>query len=519
MTRLAVASVCLGISLVTFFRYPGHTWLQQDTQIYVPALEHQRDPAVLRNDLLVEHPHVAFTLYDEAARALRAVTGQGFREVLAAQQIATRALGIWGLFLLATALGLGAGPAFLVAAICALGATITGPQVLSFEFEPTPRAFAVPLILCGAGLAAQHRYLAAGIAGAAAFLYHPPTSLPFWGLYLVLAMWPAKAAVMRRRFRGALPLAAAVLVLAAAAHGADTQPLFGKIPPLQEQLERMRTAYAWISTWHTAWIVNYCLLWLIGIAAFARLRRRVSLEFEIFLVGLPLLGMVSMPLSWLLLDHWKWALIPEFQPMRGLLFVSVAMQFLCAAAGAQAVLSRRWAEGLGWFALAYLLPAQPVLTESLAWRPLLIALLLGGVALIAVRLPVLGLAAFFAFPVAYPALHTPDLRALSGWARGATAQDSVFLFPDAGHGLWPGIFRAEALRAVFIDWKSGGEVNYRADFAAQWWARWQFAMSGTVNLPAYEAAGISYVVLKAEHRLAQAPVFENRGYVVYALKP
>src|ERR1019366_8508439 len=29
----------------------GHTWLQQDSQIYVPILEHLRDPAVLRNDI------------------------------------------------------------------------------------------------------------------------------------------------------------------------------------------------------------------------------------------------------------------------------------------------------------------------------------------------------------------------------------------------------------------------------------------------------------------------------------
>ena len=97
MKPLATAAVCVALALLTFFQFPGHTWLQQDSQIYVPILEHLRDPAVLRNDILVQHPHVAFTLYDEAALALRAITGAGFREVLAAQQIATRALGIWGL--------------------------------------------------------------------------------------------------------------------------------------------------------------------------------------------------------------------------------------------------------------------------------------------------------------------------------------------------------------------------------------------------------------------------------------
>src|SRR5207248_11683748 len=106
--------------------------------------------------MLVQHPHVAFTLYDETALALRALSGAGFREVLAAQQIVTRALGIWGLLLMAEAIGLAFGPALLVAGICSLGALISGPAVLTFEYEPTPRAFAVPLLICAIGLAAQH---------------------------------------------------------------------------------------------------------------------------------------------------------------------------------------------------------------------------------------------------------------------------------------------------------------------------------------------------------------------------
>src|SRR5437868_9735814 len=103
MKRVATASLCLGFALLTFFQFPGHTWLQQDTQIYAPILEHLRDPAVLRNDLLVAQPHLSFTLYDEAARFLRAATHCDFQTVLALQQILTRALGIWGLYLMALA--------------------------------------------------------------------------------------------------------------------------------------------------------------------------------------------------------------------------------------------------------------------------------------------------------------------------------------------------------------------------------------------------------------------------------
>src|SRR5215470_16011371 len=99
--RWVTPVACAVLAVATFFLVPGHTWLQQDSQIYVPILEHQHDSTVLHNDILVQRSHVAFTLYDEIAVALRAVTGLGFRDILAVEQIATRALGIWGLMMLA----------------------------------------------------------------------------------------------------------------------------------------------------------------------------------------------------------------------------------------------------------------------------------------------------------------------------------------------------------------------------------------------------------------------------------
>ncbi|HEV3197457.1 MAG TPA: hypothetical protein VGZ73_06105, partial [Bryobacteraceae bacterium] len=97
MKAWATAGAALALALLTFFQFPGHTYLQQDSQIYAPILEHLRDPAVLRNDILAQQPHVAFTIYDEAARLLRGISGLSFREVLTFEQIAARGLGIWGL--------------------------------------------------------------------------------------------------------------------------------------------------------------------------------------------------------------------------------------------------------------------------------------------------------------------------------------------------------------------------------------------------------------------------------------
>jgi hypothetical protein len=530
MNRYAVAASALALALLTFFQFPGHTWLQQDSQIYVPILEHQRDPTVLRNEILAQRPHVAFTLYDEAALFLRRVSGLDFRQVLAYQQIVTRALGIWGLYMVAAALGLAAGPSMLIAAICALGAAIPGPQVLTFEYEPTPRAFAVPLLMCATGLAAGKRYVPAGIAAAAAFLYHPPTALPFWAVFVVVV-------IVRRERSAFAPLAAAVMLLLIAAWTqagpGESQTFLARLSPLQEQLQHMRTAYVWISTFPASRILHHVILFAAALAAFARIRRPagpridVSFELRMFLLGLPLLGLASLPVSWLLLEHWHWALVPQVQPMRMLLFVALSMQLLTGAAGVYAAKCRRPFESVAWFALAYILPLDPVVTEPLPWRRLGVLLLLAAATAVAVARiprfsPAVALAAFFAIPllagvVNYPDLHTPEIAQLSQWARTSTPGDAVFLFPDAGHALDPGIFRSEALRAVYVDWKGGGQVNYLRDFAEQWWFRWQQTLAPP-DLARYDGLGITYVVLRTPNRLPRPAAFENAKYVAYSVR-
>jgi hypothetical protein len=511
MKPAATAAICIALALVTFFQFPGHTWLQQDSQIYEPILEHQRDPAVLRNDILPQHPHVAFTLYDEAARAMRSITGLEFREVLAFQQIVTRALGIWGLWLMATAFGLPAGAAWVVAMICSLGALAVGPQVLTFEYEPTPRAFACPWLLCAVGLTAHRRFTGAGIAAAAAFLYHPPTALPFCILFPLVLLGKR-----RGRLSAVVPLVAAVVILLLASRDEAHAALFTRLTPLQEQLQRMRTAYVWISTWPRESIWHYGWLFAILLAAIAR-TRRIAPELRVFVLGLPVLGILSMPLSWLLLEHGKWAFIPQLQPLRTLLVVVLMAQFTTAAAATKG----RIAESIVWFAVAYLIPLP------LDWRTVSVALGLAAIGFIAAyRVPVLALAAFWAIPllggiVNYPRLHTPDLAQLAQWARSSTPRDSVFLFPDAGRALAPGIFRSEALRAVYVDWKGGGQVNYSKEFGEDWWFRWQQTIGRGFkpdDLPRYDALGIQYVVLKPANRLARTAAYENGSYVVYALR-
>jgi hypothetical protein len=541
MKPFLIATAVAALALITFFQFPGHTWLQQDSQIYVPILEHLRDPAVLRNDVLVQRPHVSFTLYDETALALRHITGLSFREVLAAEQLVTRALGIWGLYLMAAAAGLAPLPALLVAAIVSLGTLIAGPQVLTFEYEPIPRGFAVLLQLFAVGLVARGRYMSAGLIGAAGFLIHPPTVYPFWAIYFVLALWPSKPELMKRHIYGLLAMLSGIVVLYFAAQfqiGAkEGQEFFTKLSPLQEKLQRMRASYVWVSMWGPQAAAHYAIVTAILAAAFWRIRRRLPFDLGLFLAGVPAIGLLSIPLSYFLLERVGWALLPQFQPMRALLFVVLAMQFVTAVAAVGAGVKHRWAEACGWFVLAYAAPLVPRF-DALPGGPRVAALaLLAALATLAMWLAVrprwraavlvVALAGFWIVPGIggvrnYPHWHTPELAQLSGWARAHTSRDAVFLFADTPKTLDSGIFRSEALRAVYVDWKGGGQVNYLKELGEQWWFRWQQTLAAgfrPTDMARYNALGIQYVVLRPEHRLAdRATLFENGKYLVYAAK-
>lgn len=515
-----VGGAIVTLTLLTFFQFPGRTYLQSDTQIYLPILEHLWDPTALTNDLLAQHPHVSFTIYDEVTLALRRLTGLDFEAVLAAQQLLFRALGILGIFLLARSVRLSTRMALLVAATFSLGAAIAGPTVLTIEFEPVPRGFAILLLLFAVGLAAHGRYLAAGFAVSLGFLYHAPSVIPFLLVYFCLAFWPSKPEVMRRRIWGLLPILGGVLILLALSRlqvgAGESQAFLGRIDPELERIERLRAPYIWVSLWAPRWIWQYLLLWAASLVAFWRVRRSTSQDVRFFLIGLPLVGLLSMPASWLLLEKWKWILMPQIQPARAVLLVTVMAGFLAAIAAVKAAGQRRWWESALWFLLVFAIPASTFAVPTL---PLALLAALAAWAESGRRkwalLPWAAaiLIPFFLFPASgFPRANqpeNPDLRALAAWARSSTPKNAVFSFPDAGRELSPGIFRVRALRAVYVDWKSGGQVNFLRDFAREWWKRWQ-------RMNTYPAGGIDYFVLKPAHRLpGRTPLFENPTFLVY----
>ena len=544
MRRSLEAAAILALTLLTY-EFPGHTYLQSDTQIYVPMFEHIENPSALARDLSATRPHLTFTIYDEVTRAVRHLFGTTWRRSLQIQQFLFRAAGVWGLYLLSIALGLERRWAILAAAWVSLGAVIAGPAVLSIEYEPVPRGFALGLTLLALGLEANELTLPAASALALALLYHTPTAAPMLALFL---LW----IIRKKRWTAFIPLAAgaAILAIAAALQPGQTehQTFFALLDPALAALQRIRAPYNWVSGWGPKIFWQYPLLFLLAIAALRRLKAPEVVRW--FAGGLALLGLLSIPASWLLLERLHWALMPQFQPARAALFVELLAVALSVCAAARAGAERRYLESLLWLIPVFAAPQQgrlldllwPGLADPLFARRLAVTLACAAIAAAFLTLrsrlwtwhaaALFTLATFFAIPqygrvVNYPSLETPELQALINFAHYNTPPGAVFLFPAAGHGLEPGIFRAEAVRTVYVDWKLGGQANYYRDLAFEWWDRWTALMDpaqpSNPSLPVaappgpgLRARGIDYIVLPASARpIGSRPVYSNAAYVMY----
>lgn len=536
MNRLPAAALLAAYALLGWTVFPGRTWLQADTQIYVPILERQHDPSLFARDEVALRPHVKFTLYDEIAVSLRRATGADFHTVLASQQLAFRAAGVAGAFLIGLALGLPPAGALAAAGLFGLGAVINGPAVLTLEYEPVPRGFAVLLVMLALGLAMHRRWMWAGAAAVLATLYHPTTTAPFW---LCLLLHWRYGHDRREGIALEVSLAAAAAGLAVIAFlqpfGADRQVMLGRIPPELEQIQRYRAPYNWISQWPHGWLWQYPLLAALAAAAWGRVREHFTAEARFFAVALVAYGLAMIPLQYLLLDRLKWILMPQFQPARAALWVAVMAELLALAAGWHAMKKKRRAEAAAWMLAAFLLPAAGAAPLVELWKfpeRLAAAALAAGLAWLGAwrpaAAPALAAALFLLIPWVgrlelHPKLHSPELDETAAWARSATGKDEVFLFADSGRRLEPGIFRARALRALYVDWKSGGQANLLRDYGYEWRRRWQAvreARPPLLALEEYAKLGIDWIVVSPGNAPAgAAPAFANRRWAVFRTRP
>ncbi|HEY3441119.1 MAG TPA: DUF6798 domain-containing protein [Paludibaculum sp.] len=537
MTRqsLSIALALLLLTLLGFFYFPGHTWLQADTQIYAPILDRMDDPSLFSKDMVALRPHVTWTLYDESAIALHRITGLSFQSVLQTEQFLFRLVGLMGVYLLAGALGLGSAGALLVTACFGLGANINGPAVLTLEYEPVPRAFAILLVLGALGCVSRRWWWAAGVLMGVATLFHPTTTAPVW---FCVSLWWFLRSEERAAMRPlVISLAAAVgivLLFALLQRGeTERQPLLGHVGPALEMVQRLRGSYNWIDLWPPEWFWQYPLLLGYAALAWRRLRGEMAPGVAFLTLALPLFGLVMVPVQYLLLDIGKWILIPQFQPARGVLFITVMAVLLGAAAGWRAAQKRLWLESAAWFVVVFAIPANGLVVQlftQMLWIRIGLVALFAVLAIAAARwrpvLPVAMLAPFLLIPTVgglenYPRLHTRSMQELSAWARQNTAKDDVFLFADAYRGYQPGVFRAEAQRAIYVDWKGGGQANLLPGLGEEWWRRWQavhMTKPPLLPLEQYQGLGIDYLVVRAATHPAGV-VYANEEWAVIPLKP
>ncbi len=535
----------LGVVAITWLEYelhPGHSYLEGDTQIYLPILERLDTPGFLSRDLVATHPNVAHTIYDEVTLFLHEALQIDFRSALTAQQVVFRAAAVLGVFLLAVSTGVGDLMAFLIAIVLNLGATLVGPNVRLVDPEPLPAGFAFGLTLLAAGLIAREKPLLAALAGGLAVVYEPSIAAPFWAVILVAFIVDARVRLLMRP--AITILLVFVLLLANLAQlqpgPVESQDFFSKISAPFAALQQYRTPFIWVRLWAKTEMWHYLAIFVCGLWATARIWPVLKRQVRWLLVALPLCGIASVPLSDLLLDHLRWSLIPQIQPARALLYTVAFSSLACTIAGARAATSRKMTEASLWFLIVFavsmnvrILDLFRLSTDAHRWQLGLSLFLAGTFVLLWSRF---GKTKWKAVTLLVPlaaisvsgvldGLEKADRRdpkpilQLASWAEENTWGSSMFLFPDAEHEGYPGIFRAESRRALWVDWMSGRLVPYFESFALEWWQRWRETMQDGFSPTRLEnmlSLPIDYYVLKREHQLREVkPVFQNGHFVVY----
>jgi len=272
----------------------------------------------------------------------------------------------------------------------------------------------------------------------------------------------------------------------------------------------------------------------------------MSRELRWICGGMALVGLLSLPLSYSLLEVARWSLIPAFQPARAAAFVFVIAVVLSAAGGVLAARQGRVWEATAWFLVGFAIPASwtvldillPDFRDELTTKRWLIAAAASLATAWGVRAHAQGrraasllmaaaLLPYFLLPtwgkvVNYKFVDTPDIAGLAHWARTRTPKTAMFLFPDGAKDPAGSIFRARSLRGVYVDWKGGGQVNLLKEFAEEWWERWHSLMDPgytPARIPEYAARGVDYIVLTKANRLAGRPaLFENSRFLVYKIR-
>jgi hypothetical protein len=489
--RLLLVVAFFTIAGLQFEFYPGHSYLESTSQLYLPILEHLDTPGYLSRDLVATHPNVTYTAYDEITLFLRAAAKLNLRKGLILQQVVCRLAWLLGIFLMARSAQIGTAVSLLIAALVSLGTFLPGPNIWLIDREPVPRAFAFGLIILALGCLSREKPLSAGLFGGIALLYDPVAAGPFWVTVLVIFVFEKR---LRTLLRPVLPiLLVFILLIANLAQlqpgTPDPQPFVGRISAQIAGIQRFRTPELWVSLWPGKFVYLYVAQFVISIWAVTRISPSLNRQTKWMLLTLAWIGVLSIPLSDLLLEHSLWSGTLRWAPAEWLLYLVTVAFLVCAIAVARSLkLSHN--------------------KEALAWSVICCSIL--------------------ALATGAPRRQKPYPTAdLAAWAEANTWGSSAFLFADACRANYPGVFRAQSRRALWVDWEGGKQMNYDVALAPEWYERWTSTMerplSGT-DLQTMLSLPIDYYVFAQGHivrfktgNLTEPvkPAFVNTRFAVY----
>jgi hypothetical protein len=480
----------LGLLVVTWFEfqvYPGHSYLQGETQLLVPMLERLDTTGFLSRDLVASNPAFAYTIYDEISQFLHAAAGLPFENALLAQQVVFRFAAIAGIFLLARAMHVAPLPSLLLSGSINAITHLAAPETFVTSPEATPVSFALSLVFLAAGLLALRKSLLASLAAGFALLYDPVTAAACW--LMLIAAWLFDPS-LRRLLRPAwavlivFSLLWANLVQLQAGLGAGEE-LTARMSAATVQLTRIRTPWVWVSDWGARGLLSYAFLTVAGLWALALIWKHTDHITRWVALGLLASGFVSVLAALAMLGE-PLQFSAAMSPARNLSLTVTVSVLLCGAA-------------------AWHYPKTKI-----PWITLLIAAILNSQVLDLLH---------GRLDVVRHHSESASVRQLADWAGQNTWGSSLFQFPDAGKENYPSVFRALSKRGLWADWQSGVIIDYSAQAGQEWWVRWQATMSKPYSpkeLQEMLPLPIDYYVLKQSNSLANAkPVYSNSDYIVY----
>ena len=476
--NFALLLTLLTVTYLEFKFYPGHTYLTSATQRYLPVLEHLATPGYLTRDLVATNPNVTYTVYDEVTLLLHTAVKLDFSTALVIQQALCRFAGLLGIYLLARATGLKILPCIAIASLFNAGTFLPGPDLWLIDPEPTPRAVAIGFMFLAVGCFAVRKPLLTGLFGGTALVFDIAVAAPFW---LVLFLMYCCDRQMRKLLRpiGPIFLVFALLLanLAQLQQGTpDSQAYFTRLTAESASILQFRSPDLWVSLWPAKLLYLYLALFVIAIWAVTRIWPILNRQMKWLLTLLPAVGILAVPCSMILLERLRLAETLRIQPLQLLTYTVFTTWFSCALAAIRAIRQSARAEAAAWSAICLLILASGIVHYD------------------------------------HPKIN-PAIPELAAWAESSTWGSSMFLFPDAARNSYPGVFRAESRRALWVDWESGRQANDHVALAPEWFNRWQSTMRGPMTsnrLQNMLALPIDYYVLDNQYALTATAQGEHR---------